>query len=449
MAAVASLLKKEGFPVSGSDENVYPPMSTFLQDQGIPIQSGFRAAHLHPAPEMVIVGNAISRGNPELEEVLNSKIPYQSLPECLKQHFLRHSHNLVVTGTHGKTTTTSLLAWLLEHAGKKPSFFVGGIPLNFGTGCLHQEGHLWVLEGDEYDTAFFDKRSKFLHYLPELVIINNIEFDHADIFESLDAIKRNFRQLINLVPGNGMIVVNADDPHALEVTRGSLAPLLEVGFNPSAAIRIEALGADSGGSRFRLLNHDFQLPLYGRHNIHNAAMAIVAAHNYHVPLDTLAAGLEQFLGIKRRLEVRGEVGGVTIIDDFGHHPTAIRETIGALRQRYPGRNLRVLFEPRSNTTRRAIFQNDLATALSLADAVFIGPVARLDQLPEDNRLDATRLAEDITRSGTPARHLPSAEEIIAELIPQLKAGDIVAVLSNGSFDGLIDKLLGRLSRETA
>ncbi len=446
MAAVASLLKSQGFQVSGSDQSVYPPMSTFLEDQGIPIQEGYSAAHLNPRPDRVIVGNAISRGNPELEYVLDAKIPYQSLPECLKHHFLDQSHNLVVTGTHGKTTTTSLLAWLLEHAGRKPSFFVGGIPVNFGTGCLHQEENLWVLEGDEYDTAFFDKRSKFLHYLPELVIINNIEFDHADIFPSLDAIKHNFRQLVNIIPGNGMIVVNADDANALEVTRGAQAALLEVGFNPSSAIRIETLDVDSSGSRFRLLDHDFQVSLYGRHNIHNAAMAIVAAHNYHVPLETIAAGLQEFRGIKRRMEVRGEVRGVTIIDDFGHHPTAIRETIGALRQRYPDRTLRVLFEPRSNTTRRAIFQNDLAVSLGLADNVTIGPVARLDQLPEDNRLDASQLAEDLTRSGTPARHLSSADEIITDLIPRLNSGDVIAVLSNGSFENLIEKLLDQLNQ---
>jgi UDP-N-acetylmuramate: L-alanyl-gamma-D-glutamyl-meso-diaminopimelate ligase len=441
MAAVASLLKHEGLKVTGSDEGVYPPMSTFLEDQGIGIAEGYLEKHLKPKPDMIIVGNAISRGNPELEYVLDTKIPYQSLPECLKNHFLRDSHNLVVTGTHGKTTTTSLLAWLMEYAGKQPSFFVGGIPLNFGTGCRHQRNHLWVLEGDEYDTAFFDKRSKFLHYLPELVIINNIEFDHADIFASLEAIKTSFRQLVNIVPGNGMIVVNADDPHALEVTRGAQAALLEVGFGPSSAIRIESRGEDARGSHFRLLDYDFEVPLYGRHNIHNAAMAIVAAHNYHVPLDVIAAGLKEFRGIKRRQEVRGDIGGITVIDDFGHHPTAIRETINALRLRYPQRRIWALFEPRSNTTRRAVFQDDLAVSLGLADEVYIGPVARLEQLPEDNRLDVARLASDLVGSGTPARHLSSTADILEDLIPRLSRGDIVAVLSNGSFDGLIEKLL--------
>jgi len=444
MAAVAVLLKERGHPVTGSDQNVYPPMSTFLEKMDIPIQSGFDPSHLSPPPDRVVIGNAISRGNPELESVLDAKIPYLSLPECLKHFFLQGKRNLVVTGTHGKTTTASLLAWLLDYAGQEPSFFIGGIPLNFDSGCRQRDSSLWVLEGDEYDSAFSDKRSKFLHYLPEMVLINNIEFDHADIFSSLEDIQKCFRLLLRLVPGNGMVVVNGDDPHIRPILDECTAPILEVGLNPDAAIRIEPGEVDEHGSHFDLLEQHFHLPLYGEHNIRNAAMAVTAAHQYHIPLKTLAEGLQRFAGIKRRLEVRGQPHGITVIDDFGHHPSAIRETLRALRLRYPSRRIWALFEPRSNTTRRAVFQDPLAQALAGADAVRIGPVARIDQLPPENRLDPGKLAADISLQGVPARYIEKVDELIASILPDLAPDDVVVVLSNGSFDGLIDKLLARL-----
>jgi len=445
MGSVAAMLQDQGYEVTGSDEKVYPPMSTFLEQKGIRLLEGFKPENLDSHPDLIVVGNAISRGNAELEQALDQRFYYLSLPETLKQFFLRFSHNLVVSGTHGKTTTTSLLAWLFQDAGLQPSYMIGGVPLNLGQGCARQSGPHWILEGDEYDTSFFDKRSKFLHYLPELVIINNIEFDHADIYKNLDEIKLSFKRLVDIVPRNGMVLLNADNPHAVAVTRQTRAQLLEIGFSENAALRITGLRTDEKGSHFSLLGHSFTLPLYGRHNVHNAAMAAVAAHNYGISLDQIARSFLSFQGVKRRLEVRAEIRGITIVDDFGHHPTALTETIGALRQRYPGRRLWALFEPRSNTTRRAIFQKELPEALALADAVMMTQIARADQLAEDDRLDPARVIADITRTGREAYYVENADEIAAKLPGLLRTGDVVGVFSNGSFGGLIDKLVARLN----
>lgn len=449
MGAVAAMLRDDGYHVTGSDEKIYPPMSHFLRDKGIPLAEGYRPANLDPRPDLVIVGNAISRGNPELEHALDQRLFYLSLPETLKLFFLRSTHNLVVAGTHGKTTTTSLLAWIFEHAGRAPSYLIGGIPLNFGQGCRRQSGNFWILEGDEYDTAFFDKRSKFLHYLPELAIINNVEFDHADIYADLDAVKKSFRQLTAIVPGNGMIVVNADDTNALDVTRGARAQLLEVGFSPNAAVRITALESSPQGTSFSIHGHTFTVPLHGRHNAHNAAMAAAAAHNYGIPLAQIDAAFRAFRGVKRRLEVRGEPAGITVIDDFAHHPTAITETLRALRTRYPGRRLWALFEPRSNTTRRAVFQNDLPAALAHADRVILGAVARSDQLAAGEGLDPARVAADIRTLGPQADYEPDPARIARVVAAEAAPGDVIAVLSNGSFGGLIPELIDQLGTRPA
>ena len=444
MGSVAAMLRDDGYRVTGSDERVYPPMSTFLQEKGISLHEGYAASNLEPVPDLVVVGNAISRGNPELEQVLDRRMLYLSLPETLKLFYLRHSHNLVVTGTHGKTTTTSLLSWIFQDNGQAPSFMIGGIPLNFGQGCQRQSGKYWILEGDEYDTAFFDKRSKFLHYLPELVIVNNVEFDHADIYDDLDAVKKTFRHLVNIVPGNGMIVLNADDANSIEVTRHARAQLLEVGFSENAAIRITDLSQDSEGSHFTLLGQRFTVPLYGRHNVHNAAMAVTAAHNYQIPLAGIARALKNFRGVKRRMEVRGEPRGTTLIDDFAHHPTAIRETLHALRVRYPNRRLWALFEPRSNTTRRAVFQHDLPGALALADNVVLTQVARVGQLKPGEGLDVPQVVADTRGQGAQAWYVPEIDDLVSLMQKEIREGDVIAVLSNGSFGGLIEKLLAKL-----
>jgi len=447
MGAVAAALRERGFIVTGSDENVYPPMSTFLESKGIALFEGYRAENIPADAEIIVIGNAMKRGNPEVEAVLNRKLYYASLPEILKQFFLRGRHNLVVTGTHGKTTTTALLAWIMTSAKLNPGYVIGGIPKNLGQGAALHDSKYFVIEGDEYDSAFFDKRSKFVHYLPELLIVNNIEFDHADIFNNLDEIKLGFRRLLNIVPQNGMVLLNGDDPNCLDVVRQLqplLAQIVEIGFSPNCAQQIRDVSFTAAGSRFTLGDDKFELPLAGEFNVRNAAMAISAARFYGVSLPKIRKALASFKGIARRQEVRGEARGVKVIDDFGHHPTAIRETMRALRQRYAGSRIWAIFEPRSNTTRRAVFQQELPDALKLADGVFISQVARLDQIPEKERLNPEAVVAAIAASGRPAFYEPDAAHIIARLVPLLKSGDVVAVFSNGGFDGIHEKLLAAL-----
>ncbi len=444
MGAVAAALRERGFTVTGSDENVYPPMSTFLEQKGIAISAGYRAENLPAEADLIVVGNAIKRGNPEVEAVLNRKLCYRSLPETLKEFFLRGRHNLVVTGTHGKTTTTSLLAWILECAGMEPSHLIGGIPKNLGQGARLRDSQYVVLEGDEYDTAFFDKRSKFVHYMPELVIVNNIEFDHADIFGSLEEIKLSFRRLLNIVPSNGMVLLNADDPNCLELAATCPAPVVEVGFSPNAANPIRDARYHPGGVEFTLLDTPFILPMSGEYNVRNAAMAISAARFYGVPLETIQKAVATFGGVMRRQEVRGEVRGIKIIDDFGHHPTAIRQTLAGLRHQYPGARLWAIFEPRSNTTRRAVFQHQLPEAFAGADGVLLSRVAKLEQIPEGERLNPERVVADIAATGKPAFYEPDVSGIIARLRPLAREGDVVAVFSNGGFDGIHGRLLQEL-----
>ena len=444
MGAVAVALKERGFRVTGSDENVYPPMSTFLQEKGIGLMEGYRAENIPADAEVVVIGNAMRRGNPEVEAVLNRKLLYLSLPEVLRNFFLRGRHNLVVTGTHGKTTTTALLTWIMETAGREPGYLIGGIPKNFGEGARLNDSKYFVLEGDEYDTAFFDKRSKFVHYLPELVIVNNIEFDHADIFNNLDEIKLSFRRLLNIVPQNGMIVVNGDDPNSIEIAKDCLAQMVEVGFSKNCAQRIRDVSYSSSASRFKLGDDVFEIPLVGEFNVHNAAMAATAARFYDVPTERIAAAFNSFSGIARRQELRGEAGGVKVIDDFGHHPTAIAQTVHALRQRFRGQRLWAVFEPRSNTTRRAVFQQQLPEALKAADGVFISQVARLEQIPEDQRLKPDQVVAEIAKAGKPAFYEQNANAIVDRIIPLLQPKDVIVVFSNGGFDNIHEKLLARL-----
>ncbi len=444
MGAVAAALREQGCVVTGQDEKVYPPMSTFLAERGIGITQGYDPADLPADADVVVIGNAMSRGNPAVEAVLNRKLYYVSLPEILKEHFLRGRHNLVVTGTHGKTTTTSLLAWIFESAGLAPGYLIGGIPANLGQGACLRESKYFIIEGDEYDTAFFDKRSKFIHYLPELVIVNNIEFDHADIFEDLDEIKKSFRRLLNIVPGEGMVLLNADDPNCIDVARTCPAPIVEVGFSPNAANHIRNPEHRGGTSSFELFGERFEIPMLGEFNIRNAAMAVSAAHFYGVPAAAIRKALAAFTGIRRRQEVRGVVNGVTVIDDFGHHPTAIRETLAGLKQRYLGARVWAVFEPRSNTTRRAVFQKSLPEAFALADGVFIARVARLDQIPEGERLDPEKVVADLAAAGKPSFYEPAADAIVARLTPMSAPGDVIAVFSNGGFDGIHEKLLAAL-----
>src|SRR3989454_231394 len=444
MGSVAAALRERGFTITGSDENIYPPMSTFLEQRGIPLNAGYRAENIPPNVDVVVIGNAIKRGNPEVEATLNRKLFYLSLPEVLKNYFLRERHNLVVTGTHGKTTTTALLAWVMEKAQYKPGYLIGGIPKNLGQGARLNDSKYFVIEGDEYDTAFFDKRSKFIHYLPELLIVNNIEFDHADIFNNLDEIKLSFRRLLNIVPQNGMVLLNGDDPNCVEVARDCLAQMIEVGFSKNCAQRIRDVAYSSKGSRFKLGEDTFEIPLIGEFNVRNAAMAAIAARFYDVSKTKIDNAFKSFSGIARRQEVRGEARGVKVIDDFGHHPTAVAHTLQALRHRYRGHRLWAVFEPRSNTTRRAVFQQQLPDALKLADGVFISQVARLEQIPEDERLNPERVVAAVAKTGRPAFYESNADAIVNRIVSMVQPKDVIVVFSNGGFDNIHEKLLMRL-----
>jgi len=444
MGSVAAELRERGFSVTGSDENIYPPMSIFLEKKGIALKEGYRAENIPANVDIVVVGNVIKRGNPEVEAVLNRKLFYLSLPEVLKNYFLRGHHNLVVTGTHGKTTTTALLAWIMEKAGHKPGYLVGGLSKNLAQGARLNRSKYFVIEGDEYDSAFFDKRSKFIHYLPELVIVNNIEFDHADIFHDLEEVKLSFRRLLNVVPQNGMVLLNGDDRNCVEVAKDCLAQMVEVGFSENCAQRIRDVAYSSTGSRFKLGDDNFEIALIGEFNVRNAAMAATAARFYDVPKAKIDNALKSFSGIARRQEVRGEVRGVKVVDDFGHHPTAIAQTIQALRHRYPGHRIWAVFEPRSNTTRRAVFQKQLPDALQLADGVFIAQVAKLEQIPEKERLNPESVVAAIANSGRPAFYEENADAIVDRIVPMLQPKDVVVVFSNGGFDNIHEKLLKKL-----
>jgi UDP-N-acetylmuramate: L-alanyl-gamma-D-glutamyl-meso-diaminopimelate ligase len=445
MGSVAAALKDEGYRVTGSDDNIYPPMSDFLGSRGLKVSAPFSADNIPLDAELIVVGNAISRGNPEVEEVLNRKLLYFSLPETLKEFFLRGRHNLVVTGTHGKTTTTSLLAWIFERAGREPGYLIGGVPNNLGQGGCLRRSKYFVIEGDEYDTAFFDKRSKFLHYLPELLVINNIEFDHADIFANLEEITTSFRRLVNIVPQNGMVLFNADDHNSVEVVSKSTAPTVGVGFSESAANRITDARYSDAGSAFRLFDHVFELHLAGEFNVRNAAMCISAAHFYGIGFDVIKDAVATFTGVKRRQEERGTPGGRLVIDDFGHHPTAIRNTLAGLRQKYPGRRQWAVFEPRSNTSRRAIFQQSLPEALSVADGIVLAPVARPESLAPAERLDVERVVESLREAGREAYCESGVEAIVARLKGASRTNDVIIVFSNGGFGGIHEKLLDALA----
>ena len=444
MGSVAAALRERGLIVTGSDENIYPPMSTFLESRGVALNQGYRPENIPADADIIVIGNAMKRGNPEVEAVLNRKLYYMSLPAVLRRFFLHGRHNLVVSGTHGKTTTTALLTWIMSEAGFNPSYVIGGIPKNLGQGALFNDSKHFVIEGDEYDTAFFDKRSKFIHYLPELVIVNNIEFDHADIFHDLEQIKTSFRHLLRIVPQTGMVLLNGDDANCIEVAHESLAPIVQIGFSQNCAHQIREVGYSSSGSRFTLGGENFELPLIGEFNVRNAAMAVSAARFYGAPFEKIRGALASFEGIARRQEVRGEAGGVKVIDDFGHHPTAIAQTLTALRHRYPGHRLWAVFEPRSNTTRRAVLQHQLSEALKLADGVLMAQVARLEQIPEGERLDPEGVVAAVVASGRPAFYEPDVAHIVDRIVPLLRTDDVVVVFSNGGFDGIHDKILSRL-----
>jgi len=446
MGSVAAAFRDAGFRVTGSDSSVYDPMKSFLEGRGITILDGYKAENLPDDVDLFVIGNAQSRGNPEVEEVLRRKLHYVSMPELLREQILRGKRNFVVSGTHGKTTTSSLLAWILESAGRNPNFVIGGIPENLGQGARFTGGELTVLEGDEYDSAFFDKRSKFIHYLPELVIVNNLEFDHADIFENLDAVKKTFGHLVRLVPENGLVLLNGDDANALEIfAKQGHSPCKRVGLGSDCEARITEIDYRPEGTSFALEGERYETGMNGEYNVRNAAMAITAARFAGVSPEVIRAAVAAFRSVKRRQEVRGVTSrNVTIVDDFGHHPTAIREAIAGMRNRFAGRRLWAVFEPRSNTTRRRVFQEALPEALGTADGVCIAAVARADKLGEGERLDTDLLMKTLRDRRLPAFYEPDADAIVKRLVEQTREGDVVIVFSNGGFDGIHEKLLNNL-----
>jgi len=446
MASAAVAMQERGFRVTGSDQGVYPPMSTFLADKKIEVFSGYSEANLAHNPDLVVIGNAISRGNPEAELALEKKLRYCSLPELLKEFFIRGKRSLVVSGTHGKTTTTSLLTWVFDHNGFNPSYLIGGIPTNLGQGARFTNSDWFIIEGDEYDTAFFDKRSKFLHYLPEVAIVNNLEFDHADIFANLAAVQKSFEHFLRLVPRNGLIVANGDEANLQPLLNIKYAPVKRFGLAPGNDVRAEALDLRDGSSRFTVDGYTFEIPLVGELNVRNALAVATAAKHCGLTNEQIQAGFATFKGIKRRMEVKGESKGVTVIDDFGHHPTAIKETARALRVKFPGRRLWAIFEPRSNTTRRNVFQQEIMEALALADVIVVSEIARLELLAVSERFDPVRLMSELQATGKPAAYLPTVEAIVEHVGQSAVNGDVVCVFSNGGFGGIHEKLLQRLAK---
>jgi UDP-N-acetylmuramate: L-alanyl-gamma-D-glutamyl-meso-diaminopimelate ligase len=445
MASVAAALKEKGVKVTGSDQNVYPPMSTFLASRNIEVISGYSEANLAHRPDLVVVGNAISRGNPEAEFVLDHKLRFCSLPELLKEFFIRGKRSLVVSGTHGKSTTTSLLTWVFEHNGFNPSFLIGGIPANLGCGARFTDSEWFIIEGDEYDTAFFDKRSKFVHYLPEVAIVNNMEYDHADIFPNIEAIKTSFSHFLRLVPRNGLLLGNGDDPNLAPLLGVTHCPVKRFGLGENNAVRAFNLRFGPTATEFEIPSFKFHLNLVGELNVRNALAVVACAKHCGLKNQQIQAAFDTFKGIKRRMEVRGIAGGITVVDDFGHHPTAIRETLRALRIKYPRQRVWAIFEPRTNTTRRNVFQAELAEAFADSDAVVVAQVARLELLAPKERLDPEKLMADLTATGKPAAYLPDVDSIVTHVSKQAQGGDVVCVFSNGGFGDIHNKLLQRLA----
>jgi UDP-N-acetylmuramate: L-alanyl-gamma-D-glutamyl-meso-diaminopimelate ligase len=441
MASAAVAMHQKGYRVTGSDQNVYPPMSTFLEDQKIEVMSGYAEKNLNHKPDLVVIGNAISRGNPEAEVALEEKLRYCSLPELLKEFFIRGKKSLVVSGTHGKTTTTSLLTWVFEQNGYNPSYLIGGIPNNLGQGARFTDSEWFIIEGDEYDTAFFDKRSKFVHYLPEVAIVNNVEFDHADIFEDLAAIQTSFKRFLNLIPRNGLLLANGDDENLAPLLGIKHCPIKRFGLGENNDVRAVDLKLKPTSSAFHLGGTEFSIWLTGELNIRNALAVAACARHCGLSDRQIQAAFNTFSGIKRRMEVRGVAGGVTVVDDFGHHPTAIRETMRALRVRFPEHRIWAIFEPRTNTTRRNVFQKELAEALALADGVVVSQVARLELLAPEERLDPEKLMTELRNGGRPAAYLPTVESIVDHMAGSAKSGDVICVFSNGGFGGIHGKLL--------
>lgn len=450
MGSLAAMLKSRGYNVSGSDEHVYPPMSTFLESQGIKLFQGFDKQHLTPKPDLVIIGNAMSRGNPEVEAVLVLKIPYTSSADALKRFFIQGNRSIVVSGTHGKTTTSSLVAWVLESAGKDPSFMIGGIPKNFNRGFKLGKSDLFVVEGDEYDTAYFDKAAKFFHYLPETVILNNIEFDHADIYDNLDQIKLAFRRLVNLIPGNGLLLANIEDANVMALCPAAFSEVQTFGLNREAYWFADNIKFLEDHTSFDILKQGVvfshvSVTLSGYHNVLNVLAAVGATHFYGVTPQQVCKALPGFQNIVKRLEKKAEVNNISIYDDFAHHPTKVKATVSGLRQQYPQRKIWAVYEPRTATSKRKIMEESYAQAFDDADTTIIAPLYLPNKVKAGERLSVESLIRKIKKRGKEAFYISTVQEIVNFLQNEAKQGDIILIMSNGSFDNIHQKLIDKLS----
>lgn len=449
MASLAGLLRLEGHRVTGSDAAAYPPMSDLLRELGIAVHEPYAEKNLEPRPDLVVIGNALSRGNPEIEKVLDERIPFTSMAALLKEEFLTGRESLVVAGTHGKTTTTSMLAWTYQVAGLEPSFLIGGVAENFGSSFQLRPTQTFILEGDEYDTAFFDKGPKFLHYFPDGLILTHVEFDHADIYADLEAVKTAFKRLVNLVPRRGVIVAFDGSANVSECVEHAFCRVERYGFSAEADWRIQNLRHTDGLTRWEVWRGhapwaELEMRVAGEHNVLNATAAAALAFNHGIGKEAIAAALASFRSVKRRLEVRAEIDGITVIDDFAHHPTAIRETLRALHSVYPQSRIWAILEPRSNTLRRKVLERDLIESLRGADRVVLAGVYQQQRIPEHQRLHPEDVVRALNAAGTPAELCPDVEAILSFVVPQLRSGDVVAILSNGGFDGIYEKLPARL-----
>ena len=449
MASLAGLLQTRGHRVTGSDTTAYPPMSDFLLSLGIQVAQPFSPKNLDPVPDLVVVGNVVSRGNVELEHILDTRIPFCSLPQILHHEFLQSREVLAIAGTHGKTTTTSMLSWIFHSSGRNPSFLIGGIAENFGSSFAVGSGKNFIIEADEYDTAFFDKGPKFLHYFPQSAILTSVEFDHADIYDDLKAVETAFKRLVNLIPRSGKLIAH-DTGESLERCIAKAFCLVErYGMKETSDWRITNMQVSPSKTTWKVLRSgkewaNFEFPLAGEYNVLNATAAAALAANYGITAGEISAALKTFKSVKRRLEVKAVVNGITIVDDFAHHPTAIAGTLAALRGRYPGCRLWVILEPRSNTLRRRILQDSLAKSLSGADEIVVAQVFKMDAIPEEERLDVNTLAAQISQSGRRVQVLEDVDRIVETVAPDLRSGDVVAILSNGGFGGIYEKLPHRL-----
>ncbi|MBU0730372.1 MAG: UDP-N-acetylmuramate:L-alanyl-gamma-D-glutamyl-meso-diaminopimelate ligase [Proteobacteria bacterium] len=450
MGALAGMLIDSGYRVTGSDANIYPPMSDFLAGIGVALLSGYGPGNLDPEPDLVVVGNVISAGNPEAVSLYDRGLPYVSFPQAMGHYFLKGKSSIVVSGTHGKTTTSSILATALDSAGLDPGFMIGGLVQAFGRNFNIGSGDYFVIEGDEYDTAFFDKGPKFLHYQPQIAIITSIEFDHADIFDDLDSIKKAFRKLVEIVPTHGCIVACMDDPVVREIVAHAKCPVKSYGTGPDQEWSLRNLVVSRSGTRFEVLKNgepfvEVMTAMPGMHNALNSLAVIAVLDHIGVSPEKIAQGLKEFQGVKRRQEVRGIAKGVTVIDDFAHHPTAVEATLAALKGAYDGDRLIAVFEPRTNSSRRKIFQNAYVDVFGKADMVLIKEPEPLKNIPESARFSSHQLVADLVhRHSANAQYFADTEAILNFLVKVVEPGDVVAILSNGGFDNIHERLLAML-----